>query len=210
MVTTSLSSDGSVPVFFRPASFFKLFPDKETEDSDRVPQPVKVETHGRVSSSLGPGWLREVRLNSAISPETVPEGSGSPHSSSSTISASVTSSSSCSWEISSSKWASSSCIQQSSMMFSYLIMDLSTALREVCRVLNLCSISRLDGTSVITSMVWDTTSNSLCSLVCRLLHFCREEAASVHFFSMCLRFSLRTWVTTSSNCSSQAVPGPRK
>ena len=40
----SLSSDGSVPVF-RPTSFFKLFPDEAMEDSDQVPQPVKVETH---------------------------------------------------------------------------------------------------------------------------------------------------------------------
>ena len=68
----SLSSDGSVPVFSCPSSFFKLFPDEATEDSDRVPQPVKVETHGRVSSSLGPGWLGEIRLKSAISPETAP------------------------------------------------------------------------------------------------------------------------------------------
>ena len=38
MVTTSLCSDGSVPVFFRPTSHFKLLPDEATEDSDRVPQ----------------------------------------------------------------------------------------------------------------------------------------------------------------------------
>ena len=46
MVAMSLSSDGSVPVFSHPASFFKLFPDEAMEDSDQVPQPVKVETHG--------------------------------------------------------------------------------------------------------------------------------------------------------------------
>ena len=105
---------------------------------------------------------------------------------------------------------SSSCILQSSMRFSYLITDLSIALREVCRELNLCSISRLDGASVITCMASDVASNSVHSLVCHLLHLHKEEAASVHLFLMCLRFSLRTWVTTSSNCSSQAVPGPRK
>ena len=106
-------------------------------------------------------------------------------SSSSTISTSVTSSS-CSWWISSSRWASSSCIRQSSMRFSNFIIDLSTVSREVCRVFNLCSICRLDGTSVINSMAWDMASNSLCSLVCWLRHFRREEDASVHFFSMCL------------------------
>ena len=145
------------------------------------------------------------------------EGSGSPHPSSPTISASVTSisasmssSSSCSWEISSSWWASSSCILQSSMRFLYLTMDLSIMMREVCRELNLCSISRLDGASVITCMASDMASNSICRLVCHLLHFRREEAASVHFFSTCLWFSLRTCMTMSSNCSSQAVPGLRK
>ena len=139
-----------------------------------------------------------------------PEGSGSPCSSSPTISTSVTSSSSCSWGISSSRQASSYCIRQSSMRFSYFVIDLSTVLREVCRVFNLCSISRLDGASVINSMALDTASNSLCSLVHRLWHFHREEDASVCFFLMCLWFSLRTWVTTSSNCSFQTVPGPRK
>ena len=129
---------------------------------------------------------------------------------SSTISASVTSSSSCSWEISSSWWASSSCIWQSSMMFSYLVMDLSIVSREVCRVLNRCSISQLDGALVITCMASDVASNSVRRLVRHLLYFCREEATSVHLFSTCHRFSLRTWVTTSSNCSSQVVPGSRK
>ena len=131
-------------------------------------------------------------------------------SSSSTISASVTSSSSCSWEISSSWWASSSCILQSSMRFSYLIMDLSIMVREVCRELNLCSISRLDGASATICMALDMASNLLRNWVHRLLHFHKEEAALVHLLLMCLRFSLRTWVTTSSNCSSQAVPRPRK
>ena len=138
------------------------------------------------------------------------EGSGSPRSSSSTISASVTSSSSCSWEIHSSWRASPSCILQSSMRFSYLVMDLFIVVREVCRELNLCSISRLDRASATTCMASDVASNSVRNWVCRLLHFRKEEATSVHLFSMCLRFSLRTWVTTSSNCSSQVVLGPRK
>ena len=42
----SLSSDRSVLVFSHPASFFRLFPDEAMEDSDRVPQTVRVETHG--------------------------------------------------------------------------------------------------------------------------------------------------------------------
>ena len=114
-----------------------------------------------------------------------PEGSGSPCSSSSAISMSVTSSS-CSWQVSSSRQASSSCIWQSSMRFSNFVIDLSTMSRELCRVFNLCSISQLDGTSVINSMAWDMASNSLRSLVRRLRHFHREEATSVHFFSLCL------------------------
>ena len=65
------------------------------------------------------------------------------------------------------------------MRFSNFVIDLSTALREVCRVFNLCSISLLDGALVITSMACDTASNLLRSLVRLLRHFHREEVASV-------------------------------
>ena len=134
-------------------------------------------------------------------------------------------SSSSSWWISSSSWwisssrralsssmwrTSSSSIRQSSMRFSNFEMDLSTALREVCREFNLCSISLRDGASVITSMVFDTASNSLWSLVRLLRHFRREEVDSVRFLSLCLLFSPRTWSITSSNWRPQAVLGPRK
>ena len=153
-----------------------------------------------------------------------PEDSGSPRSSSSTISTSVISSScwrissSSYWQISSSRRASSSStwqtssssILQSSMRFSNFLMDLSTTLREVCKVFNLCSISLRDGASVTTSMAFDTASNSSRSLVCLLWHFCREEVDSVRFLSLCLLFSLRTWSITSSNWRPQAVPGLRK
>ena len=138
-----------------------------------------------------------------------PEGSASLRSPSSTISALVTSSSSCLWKISS--WqASSSYIWQSSMMFSYLMMVHSIAVREVCKEFNLCSSSLPDAAPVTTCMASDMASNSTRRSVRRLLHFPREVTTLVHFFSMCLWFSLRTWVTTSSNRSSQAVPGLRK
>ena len=137
-----------------------------------------------------------------------PEGPASPRYSSSSISALVTSSSS--WQASSSWWASSSCILQSSKMFSYLIMDLSIAVREVCRELSLCSSSLPDAASATTCMASDVASNSVCIWIHRLLHFHREEATLVRLFSMCLRFSLMTWVTTSSNCSPPVVPGLRK
>ena len=89
-------------------------------------------------------------------------------------------------------------------------MDLPTTLREVCKVFNLCSISLQDSASVSTSMVFDTVSNSLQSLVRLLWHFCREEVDSVRFLSLCLLLSLRTWSITSSNWRPQAVLGPRK
>ena len=153
-----------------------------------------------------------------------PEGSGSPYSSSSAISMLAISSSSwqisssSSWQISSSMWASSSSmwwtssssIRQSSMRFLNFVIDLSTMLREVCRVFNLCFISLRDNVLVTTSMVFNTALNSLQSLVRLLWHFCREEVASVHFFSLCLLFFLRTWSITPSNWRSQVVPGARK
>ena len=152
--------------------------------------------------SSGDQWREALGVNLPMGPE----GSGSLRSSSPTISTSVISSSS-SWWISSSRWASSSStwqtssstIRQSSMRFLNFVMEVSTALREVWRVFNLCSISLRDGVLVITSMVFDTASNSLQSLVCLLWHFCREEVDSVCFLSLCLLFSLRTWSITSSN-----------
>ena len=139
-----------------------------------------------------------------------PEGSTSLRSPSSTISVSVSSSSSCSWKISSSWWASSSCILQSSRMSSYLMMARSIAVREVCKEFNLCSSSLPDAALVTTCMASDVASNSTRRLDCHLLHFPREVATLVHLFSMYLWFSLRTWVITSSNSSSQAVLGLRK
>ena len=146
-----------------------------------------------------------------------PEDSGSPCSSSSTISTLAISSSSC-WQISSSRWASSSSmwwtssssIRQSSMRFSNFVMDLSTTLREVCKVFNLCSISLRDGASLSTSMAFDTASNSPQSLVHLLRHFRREEVDSLRFLLLCPLFSLRTWSITSSNWRLQAVPAARK
>ena len=139
-----------------------------------------------------------------------PEGSASLCSPSSTISALVSFSSSCSWKISSSWWASSSCILQSSRMSSYLVMAHSIAVREVCKEFSRCSNSLPDAASVTTCMASDVASNSTRRSIRRLLHFPREVATLVHFFSMCLWFSLRTWVTTSLNRSSQAVLGLRK
>ena len=243
-----------------------------TENSDGVPQVERrVKTYGGVSSSLCPGWLGEVRHNSAIPPETVPVsllglrdpaagssgwGAGcmrrafssretaspvetnrsgpsvwgpedleSLRSFSSTISTLAISSSSCwwissssCWQISSSRQASSSSmwrtsyssIRQSWMRFLNFMMDLSTTLREVCKVFNLCSISLQDGGLVSTSMAFDTASNSSRSLVCLLWHFCREEVDLLRFLSLCLLFSLRTWSITSSNWRLQVVPGARK
>ena len=144
-----------------------------------------------------------------------PEDSRSLHFSSLTISLSAISSSS-SWQISSSRrasssstwWTSSSSIQQSLMRFSNFVMDLSTMLRKDCKVLNLCSISLRDGALVSTSMAFDTASNSSRSSPVHLLrHFHREEVNSLHFLSLCLLFSLRTWSITSSNWRPQAVPG---
>ena len=139
-----------------------------------------------------------------------PEDSGSLCSSSLTISMSAISYSS-SWQISSSRWASSSSMQQTSsssirqslMRFSNFMMDLSTVLREVCKVLNLCSISLRDG-------AFNTASNSSRSLVHLLRHFRREEVDLLGFLSLCLLFSLMTWSITSLNWRPQAVPGARK
>ena len=99
---------------------------------------------------------------------------------------------------------------KSSMRFSNFVMDLSTALREVCKVFNLCSISLQDGASVSTSMAFNTASKSSRSLVCLLRHFRREEVNSLCFLLLCLSFSLRTWSITSSNWRPQVVPGARK
>ena len=139
-----------------------------------------------------------------------PEGSTSLRSPSSTISALASSSSSCSWKINSSWWASSCCILQYLRMFSYLVMAHSIVVREVCKEFNLCSSSLPDAPSVTICMASDVASNSTHRSVLRLLHFPREVAALACFVSTCLWFSLRTWVTTSSNRSSQAVPGLRK
>ena len=117
-----------------------------------------------------------------------------------------------SWQASTSSTqrTSSSTIRQSLMRFSNFVMEVSTALREVCRAFNLCSISLRDCPLVITSMVFDTASNSSRSLVHLLRHFCREEVDSLCFLSLCLLFSLRAWSITSSNWRPQVVPGARK
>ena len=131
---------------------------------------------------------------------------------SSTILVSVSSSSSsCSWKITSSWWASSSsCILQSLRIFSYFVMAHSIAVRAVCKEFSRCSSSLPDALSVTICMASDVASNSAHRSVLRLLQFPRDIAALPRFVSTCLRFSLRTWVTTSSKRSSQAVPGLRK
>ena len=147
-------------------------------------------------------------MSSVLATPWGPEGSASPRSSSSTISALVSSFSL--GKISSSWWTSSSCILQSSRMSSYLVMAHSIMVREVCKEFSRCSNSLPDVASVTICMASDMASNSTRRSVLRLLHFPREVATLAHFFSTCLWFSLRTWVTMSSNHSSQAVPGPRK
>ena len=117
-----------------------------------------------------------------------PEYSGLPHSSWSTILTLVASSPEPDWS-----WqASSSTILQSSMRFSNLEMEFSTALREVCMAANLCSISLRARPSVVTSRVLDTASNSSWSLVLLLRHLLREDDDSFRLLSFCSLFSRRT------------------
>ena len=149
----------------------------------------RVSSSGETASSMGSSRGEPSVLASQRGPEDL----GSLRSSSSAILTLAISCSS-SWQISSSRWASSSSMQwtssssirQSSMRSSNFVIDLSTVLREVCRVFSLCSISLRDSVSEITSMAFDTASNSLRSLVHLLRHFHREEVASMHFFSLCL------------------------